>query len=173
MRKELAGMVIALLIMVLPVSGSIADEDADFLNALTNVINAISALEETEGCDKREQPLKQAAKETSKEASEAISEKKNWSSGKMVEVEIAGKKVKVHESLKEAMDQYEKLFDQYIELLEENNMSMVAYANALTKYAEAMEAIEDIDEDELTDGDYAYYIEVTMRVSQKLLLAEP
>lgn len=73
MRKELAGMVIALLIMVLPVSASMADEDADFLNALANVINAISALEETGERDEHEQPPKQAAKGTSKEASLSIS----------------------------------------------------------------------------------------------------
>jgi len=165
MRKGFAGVAAVMLMLALSVSIGAASEDADVLNALANVLNAFSALEEAE--EREETP------ETSKKAPKASAEKKNWSSGKTVEVEIAGKKVKVHESLKEAMDQYEELFDEYIELMEDDNPNMTAYASALTKYAEAMEAIDEIDEDELTDGDYAYYIEVMTRVNQKLLLAEP
>ncbi len=165
MRKGFVGMAAVLLMLALSVSGGVANEDADLLNAMANMLNAFSALEEAEEHEEIPEPSKKASKENAA--------KQNWSSGKTVEVEIAGKKVEVHESLKEAMDQYEELFDQYIEFMEDDGSSMTAYASALTKYAEAMEAIDGIDEDELTDGDYAYYMEVLTRVNQKLLLAEP
>ena len=37
------------------------------------------------------------------------------------------------------------------------------------KYAEFAKAIEEYDQDEMSDADLAYYIEVTSRVNQKLL----
>lgn len=176
MCKKWAVVLVGLLMLVWFIPCGLASETADFLNALANMIDAYAALEEIEARDEYIEPEKEEEEKTEKEASEGaadtIDEKKNGLSGKTVEVEMAGKTVKVHESIKEAMDQYEALFDQYIAIMAEDDPSVTAYANALAKYAEAMEALEAIDEEELTDGDYAYYIEVMMRVNQKLVLVE-
>jgi hypothetical protein len=45
------------------------------------------------------------------------------------------------------------------------------YASFLNRYAEFSEKIDAMDESELTTAETAYYLEVTSRVSQKLLLA--
>ncbi len=165
MRKGVISAAVMLLMLALSVSVGVASDEADLFYALGDMLNAFSAMEEEEEREESPEPSERTSKENN--------EKRSWSSGKTVEVEIAGKTVKVHETLKEAMDQYEELFDEYIEFMEDDDSSMTAYASALTKYAEAMEAIDGIDEDELTDGDYAYYMEVLTRVNQKLLLAEP
>ncbi|MDO4976729.1 MAG: hypothetical protein Q4E53_05640 [Eubacteriales bacterium] len=39
----------------------------------------------------------------------------------------------------------------------------------MTKYADAMEKMDEVDEDGLSTADYAYYIEVMARVQKKLL----
>ena len=43
------------------------------------------------------------------------------------------------------------------------------YMNFLSKYADAMSELEDIDEVSLSAADYAYYVEVYGHIMQKLL----
>jgi hypothetical protein len=43
------------------------------------------------------------------------------------------------------------------------------YSVMLTKYAEMTKAMNDIDTNSLSSADYAYFIEVTARISVKLL----
>ena len=43
------------------------------------------------------------------------------------------------------------------------------YADYMTKYADAMEKIDQIDEDELTSAEYAYYVDTMARIQKKLL----
>ena len=52
----------------------------------------------------------------------------------------------------------------------DNPASMLAdYADYMTKYADAMEQIDQIDEDELTSAEYAYYVDTMARIQKKLL----
>lgn len=75
---------------------------------------------------------------------------------------------------KEAMDSYEAFFDEYIAFMttykdEDEPVSMLSdYMNYLTKYQETMEKLDQIDKDNLSAADDAYYIEVQSRINQKL-----
>lgn len=73
-----------------------------------------------------------------------------------------------------AMDSYEAFFDEYVAFMksyEESTdpTSMLSdYLSLMTQYTETMQALESIDEDELSDADALYYAEVSLRISQKL-----
>ena len=75
---------------------------------------------------------------------------------------------------KEMMDSYEAWFDTYIEFMTEYKNSknpadmMLQYAKFLAEYAEMIEKIDSVDEEELSAADLAYYMEVTARIYRKL-----
>ena len=79
--------------------------------------------------------------------------------------------------LKEYLDSYEAFMDEYIDFLDKysenpSDINMITeYAELQIKYAEFAKAIEEYDEEEMSDADLAYYIEVTTRVSAKLTAA--
>lgn len=76
---------------------------------------------------------------------------------------------------KEAMDRYEKFFDEYIAFMKkyedsDNTVAMLAdYAKYMYEYAEIMDKLTEIDMDELSAADKAYYLEVYTRINKKLL----
>lgn len=76
-----------------------------------------------------------------------------------------------------AMDSYEKFFDEYITFMKayqesDNPAGMAAeYTAMMTQYLETMTALEEIDEDTLSDEEALYYAEVMLRINQKLLEA--
>lgn len=78
---------------------------------------------------------------------------------------------------KKAMDEYEKFFDEYVAFMLKYKAAspsdaaalMGEYSNMMSQYVEAMQALEDIDQDELSKEEVLYYSEVMLRISQKLL----
>jgi len=76
---------------------------------------------------------------------------------------------------KELLDSFEAFFDEYIEFMRkytksENPLALLAdYGVMMSKYAETMEKLDEIDEDKLSISDQAYYFEVVMRINQKLM----
>ena len=74
---------------------------------------------------------------------------------------------------KEAMDSYEEFFDEYIEVMKNYQEDPVGYLADYTKfmaqYTETMQKLEDMDTEEMSDADAAYYLEVMNRINQKLL----
>lgn len=83
----------------------------------------------------------------------------------------------IRPEFKEAMDSYEAFFDEYIAFMEKyaNTTDPTAmlsdYMDFMTRYIEAMEALEAINEDDLSSAELAYYLEVMTRINQKLLSA--
>ena len=76
----------------------------------------------------------------------------------------------------DAMDSYEAFFDEYVEFMKNfdesdpGDLSVLAdYTSMMAKYTETMEKLDAIDEDELTDEEMAYYIDVMARINKKLL----
>ena len=73
------------------------------------------------------------------------------------------------------MDSYEEFFDEYYEFMKKYTNSddatsmLTDYADYMAKYAETMEKMEAINQDELSTAEAAYYAEVSSRISQKLL----
>ena len=87
--------------------------------------------------------------------------------GDMVTVKVNGKKLKIHENFKNAMDQYEDFFDEYIAFMK--NPDMLEYATFLTKYTKAMNALEGLEDQDMSDAELAYYTDVLLRIDKKLL----
>ena len=83
----------------------------------------------------------------------------------------------IRPEVKEFLDAYEACMDEYVDFMQKymnaDPTSMVSmmgdYYSILTRYTEFAEKIDAFDESELTNAELAYYIEVTSRVSQKLL----
>ena len=81
----------------------------------------------------------------------------------------------VSADFKAAMDKYEAFIDEYVTFIkkyeeEGRPLSMLSeYTELLTQYTEFAETMAAYNGDNLSAADYAYYIEVMGRVSQKLL----
>lgn len=81
----------------------------------------------------------------------------------------------VSPSFKEAMDSYEKFFDEFVAFMEkysdieEPDASIMAdYLRYASQYEKTVEKIQAIDEKELSDEDALYYAEVMLRITYKL-----
>ena len=83
----------------------------------------------------------------------------------------------IRPEVKEFLDAYEACMDEYVDFMQKymnaDPTSMVSmmgdYYSILARYTEFAEKIDAFDESELTNAELAYYLEVTNRVSQKLL----
>ena len=79
------------------------------------------------------------------------------------------------EEFKAYMDSYEQFFDSYCEFMKtydsNDAAALTQYMNILSQYTDAMNALDAIDESQLTPEQDAYYTEVMLRISQKLLEA--
>lgn len=78
---------------------------------------------------------------------------------------------------KAAMDSYEAFFSEYVAFLQDfsdnpSDLSLLTkYIDYMDQYTETMEALDNIDDDELTTAELSYYIEVMGRIQQMLLSA--
>lgn len=76
--------------------------------------------------------------------------------------------------IRKAMDEYEKMMNEYADFMEKYNNSddtlsmMDEYTKMLEQYSAAMKEINKIDEDSLSYDDLQYYLEVTTRVTKRL-----
>ncbi len=83
----------------------------------------------------------------------------------------------IRPEVKEFLDAYEACMDEYVAFMQkyasadpESMVSMMGdYYSILARYTAFAEKIDALDESSLTDAELAYYLEVTGRVSQKLL----
>ena len=76
---------------------------------------------------------------------------------------------------KEAMDSYEEFMDEYVTFMKKyadsngNDLTLLAdYAEYMSKYSEFVEDFDKWDEEEMSDEELAYYLQVQARVYQKL-----
>ncbi|RSX52104.1 DUF6591 domain-containing protein [Bifidobacterium samirii] len=80
----------------------------------------------------------------------------------------------VDPTFKDAMDSYESMMNEYVDFMTKYDqdgqpLSMAAdYAQIMVKYSDAMQKLDAIDENSLSDAELQYYLEVTARVAQKL-----
>ena len=80
----------------------------------------------------------------------------------------------IRPEFKEAMDSYEAFFDEYVDFMEKYEDSddvlgmLDEYSDYLTKYADYMEKLDDVDTNNLSAADAAYYAEVSARITKKL-----
>lgn len=83
----------------------------------------------------------------------------------------------IRPEIKEALDSYEAFMDEYCDFMKKYSESpddlslLVSYLDYMTKYTEAMENLDKIDDMDMNDAELKYYLEVTTRVSAKLIEA--
>lgn len=83
----------------------------------------------------------------------------------------------VSPDLKETMDSYEAFMDEYIDFMKryqetDDTMSLLQdYTDYMAKYSDFMQKVNKLDTSKMSAADSAYYLEVTTRVSKKLLEA--
>ena len=85
----------------------------------------------------------------------------------------------IRPEFKEYMDSYEEFMDEYIEFMEKYEkadstsaaLMLVDYARLMGRYTDFAEKLDAMDESDYTKAEWAYYMEVTNRVNQKLLKA--
>lgn len=81
--------------------------------------------------------------------------------GAVEEVNIGGKKVKVHSEFKYAMDVYYAFYKEYYECLSSMSLASMTKLASLSEQAEQLDIVmEKINEMDLSNGDMAYYMEV-------------
>lgn len=95
------------------------------------------------------------------------------------EVEEVEEIEEVDPEFKAALDQYEAFIDDYCDFLEmylkadtNTQLSMMEnYSEWMNQYAEVMDAVQTLDacQDEMTPAQLSYYVEVTARVSQRMI----
>lgn len=81
----------------------------------------------------------------------------------------------IRTEFKQAMDSYEEFMDEYVAFMKKyadsngTDLSLLAdYADYMSKYAELVENFEKWDDEEMSDEELAYYLQVQSRVYQKL-----
>ena len=127
------------------------------------------------GCGKEKHPG-QVKNETEMTAVESTQEKET----RTPETEYSETKEGVSEDeirpeVKEALDSYEEMMNEYCDFMEkyaesDDVVSMMGdYLEMMKVYAAASEKLDQIDEEELTDAELMYYLEVTNRVEKRLL----
>ena len=83
----------------------------------------------------------------------------------------------VSQDLKEFLDAYEEFVDEYCEFMVEysndptNIQLLTQYTELLTEYADFANKVNGYNQNEMSDEDLKYYVEVTTRCSQKLINA--
>lgn len=81
----------------------------------------------------------------------------------------------IRPEFKEALDKYEEFYDEYVSILKKYNENpndiniFGEYLECLEKLAEMSESLESLDDGEMSDEELKYYLEVTTRVTTKLL----
>ena len=113
--------------------------------------------------------------ETSKAESSKAESSKSESKAESSNKEQSSKSSdSVTPEFKKAMDKYEEFFDEYAEFMEkyansDNPASMMKeYTEYMTKYTETMQAFSECEDEEMTEADALYYLEVQTRINQKL-----
>ncbi|MDO4891504.1 MAG: hypothetical protein Q3963_09065, partial [Coriobacteriaceae bacterium] len=115
--------------------------------------------------------------ETVKDPAKVTGSKGAASSSAAAEEKEAADSGEVSADVKETLDSYEAVMDEYVDFMQRYkdsgySASMLSeYTDMLQKYNDFSEKINAMDTSNMSNADYAYYIEVTSRVSQKLLAA--
>ena len=136
---------LALITAAMPAQADSLSDAADLIGAYANLLGALDLDE-----DEPDVP-----DETSKSFT-----------GPEVTVKVGKKKVKVHKTFKQAMDEYEAFFDRYIEFMKDPDL--LRYAEFMAEYAETLEGLEDLSDYDLTSAELAYYLEVYARIMDRL-----
>lgn len=167
-RTILKGMVVGMMSLSLVACGEASDSTiskennqttsvADGTQAIQDVVQATES--QTEPVTEVQEQTQAATEEVTQPATEPQAEESSH----------------VNPELKAFLDEYEAFMDKYVEFMQKyknstDTLSMLAeYADMMTQYTTYMQAVNDYDSSTMTTADSLYFLEVTTRVSQKLL----
>lgn len=110
---------------------------------------------------------------TTAKVTESEENKDDSSSDTMASSDSAG----VDPDLKATLDSYEKIMNEYCDFMEKyenaDSSDMISmlddYYKMLDEYTDAMDALNKLDTSNMSTADYKYYLDVTNRVSKRLL----
>lgn len=148
-------------------SDSLSDSELKYYIEVTarinkKLIDATLTASETTAVSKSEEPIITETAEEVAVSAPKTETQSNSASG-------------INQDFKEAMDSLEAYFDEYCRFMKKykenpTDLSLLAeYSNHLQKYADAMNRMNALKSDDLTNEELKYYIEVTSRINQKLL----
>ena len=106
------------------------------------------------------------------DSTESSKENESVSVGDDADVELVDG---MRPAFKEALDSYEAFIDEYCEFMKKymdnpTDLSLLNdYTEYMSKYADTMSKIDDLDDGNMNEAETKYYIEVTGRISKKLL----
>lgn len=91
--------------------------------------------------------------------------------GETIQVTVNGKKLEVHKNFYDAMTAYEEYFDKYIEIMQDDDVSVTETLSFLNQYTEMMAALEAIEDADMSKDEDVYYLHVMNSINEKLLAA--
>lgn len=152
--KKLIAMLLALVCLA-----GVLTASAEGLSSIGGLMDAFSGLlgvesEETETADEAEET------ETAPETFDVVIDEED------------GTTIQVREDFLEVMDGYEAFFDEYVDLMSQDEPDTMALLDFLTQYTEVMNSLTALEDAELDEGDLAYYTIVLARISAKLATVE-
>lgn len=123
-------------------------------------------------------PVVNVEKDESSSSEQASADQGSASPGASVDTEAgsadSGAENGVSPEFKQTMDSYEAFFNEYVDFMKAyqadptSSEMLFQYADMMSRYSEAMSALDSIDENSLSTADYAYYAEVNARILSKL-----
>lgn len=124
------------------------------------------------------QSIGESTQQTKESVSNSEEEKPQKTSAKAKteqKEEPAASETDIRPEFKEAMDSYEEFFDEYVEIMNSytNNPSdmsiLTQYLQYMGQYTDMMEKFDAWEDEEMTEAETKYYLEVQLRIQQKLL----
>ena len=150
--------------------GLVGKDYRDYRNVLENIAGSARVSRDTQYRFKSFELQAAGADSIEMENSESASAGAAEETGKD-KADSAG----IDPDFKAALDSYERFFDEYISIMNQmkNNptdLSLLSrYTDYLGKYADMMEEFEALEKADLSKEELAYYLEVSNRITQKLL----
>ena len=94
--------------------------------------------------------------------------------GDTIQIDLSGTTIEVHVKFKDAMDSYVEFFDEYVAYMSDPSQNPAAAVTLLSRYTELIEDLDELedDEDEMSDGDLAYYLYATSLIYANLTTVE-
>lgn len=153
-------------------------EEMEDYNIISNKNNSSSQSESSKTSESSKSENKSESKVESTVNSESLAENEILDVESNVESEIEKTNNDLRPEFKDAMDAYEEFYDEYCELMlkySENPTDLTIlseYSEMMGKALEFDEKIAKWENEEMNDAELEYYLEVTNRVTKKLLDAQ-
>ena len=170
MKNPVKKLLCTLIAVLVAATSAIAFTGCSGKEKQSGTVSSVAESSDTDSSSKKEESSKADESSKEEESSKAEESSKEEENSKEEEKDSDS----VTPDFKEEMDSYEEFFDEYVEFMKkyaesDNPVGLMAdYTEFMSKYTDTMKKLEDIDENELSEADASYYIEVMGRINSKL-----